>query len=57
MPIEKKAVRKDVPAEFVAMCDKHNIPATRRQLSKFRNNYGALARAAGTSDRRMPPGE
>ncbi len=50
--------RKDLPAEFVALCAKHNgITATRRQMSKFRNGYGALARAEGTSTRRQPPGK
>ena len=43
--------------EFAALCLKHGIQPTRRQFSKFRNGYGALARAEGTSTRKAPPGK
>jgi len=43
--------------EFVAICKANNVQPTRRQASKYRNGYGALARAVGTSTRKMPPGK
>ena len=43
--------------EFAAICRQHGIAPTRRQFSKFRNGYGALARAVGTSKRTPPPGK
>jgi hypothetical protein len=43
--------------EFVALCEKHGVKPTSRQVSKLRNGYGALARALGLSTREAPPGK
>lgn len=40
--------------EFKSFCEKAGVNATARQASKFRNGYGAAARAAGVSNRRDP---
>ena len=39
---------------FKDACEKAGTPNTARQASKFRNGYGAAARAAGTSYRKDP---
>jgi hypothetical protein len=39
---------------FLESCEKAGVQPTARQLSKWRNNYGAAARAAGNSTRKDP---
>jgi hypothetical protein len=49
--------------EFIKACEKATadlgvkVEPTRRQFSKYRNGYGLLARADGTSTRKSPPGK
>ena len=41
-------------SEFVALCEQHGVKPTRRQFSKYRNGYGALADKVGTHQPRGP---
>ena len=45
-----------IPEEFRALCEKHGVPATRRQWSKYRGGYGLLRLKTGTSRRAAPTG-
>lgn len=38
---------------FRELCEKANVKPTKRQASKFRNKYGAAAREAGISKRKV----
>lgn len=40
--------------EFRKACEVAGVKPTRRQYSKYRNRYGAAARAAGHYDRKNP---
>ena len=42
--------------EFRQKCEAAGVKHTRRQFSKYRNGYGALRLAEGTSKRIAPPG-
>ncbi len=42
--------------EYIEACKQAGVQPTRRQWSKYRSGYGALARALGVSNRRTPPG-
>ena len=39
---------------FKTACEAAGVPATARQASKYRNDYGAAARAAGKNRRKNP---
>ena len=39
---------------FKQFCEQAGVPSTARQASKFRNGYGAAARAAGKNKRQNP---
>lgn len=38
---------------FRDLCEKASVKPTKRQASKFRNKYGAAAREAGVSNRKV----
>lgn len=42
--------------EFRRHCEIAGVQPTRRQASKYRNRYGAAARAGNRNDRRAPAG-
>jgi hypothetical protein len=45
---------KTAPQDFLDACKAAGVPATQRQLSKFRNGYGLAARAVGRNHRKDP---
>jgi hypothetical protein len=46
--------RKKVTMTFEEACERAQVYATKRQLSKWRNGYGAAALAAGKNIRPQP---
>lgn len=43
-----------ITPDFEALCDKHKVTPTRRQVSEYNNRYGLLAQKDGTSQRHGP---
>jgi hypothetical protein len=45
----RKMASGPVAQQFIALCNKHDITPTKRQLSKFRNKKGKLYAIAGSN--------